>query len=502
MATAYCAPRYNLSGILIVAIVALGARLGIAQIADRPTRDRETAGDAHDASPDAGGMKALMALEDALVQTIADCEKSVVAVACTKVADVSSLPPAPPTESTIPYQFGAGVVVDRRGLILTQYHLLSPGDAHWVTTYERRTYPAEIKAADPRSGLAVLAIHADNLTPIKLGDADELRKGQLVVTLGNPYTIARDGQASASWGIIANLARKAGPLVAEYQPLDEPENKRPTLHHFGTLIQTDAKLNLGTSGGALINLRGQMIGLTTSVAATAGFEQAAGYAVPINRWTKRFIDALKDGREVEYGVLGVIPDPLPSDLVQAGRRGILVGSVVPATPAAAANLTSGDVITHVDGQPIGDPDELILKISLRPVEAKVRLRYERGEQANEVTVRLAKYPVEGRKIVTNAPPTWRGLSVDYATAAPEFQRLALEGRVDPQGSVVVTDVVEDSPAWKEGLRPNMFISHVEGDRVRRPDEFRRAVTGHDGPVRLRLTLPDEQHPERRIPPEV
>ena len=95
--------------------------------------------------------------------------------------------------------------------------------------------------------------------PIKFGDATKLKKGQIVIALGNPYAIARDGQASASWGIVANLTRKDGPWLPEAD--ERPGPARPTLHQYGTLIQTDARLNLGTSGGALLNLKGEMVGL-------------------------------------------------------------------------------------------------------------------------------------------------------------------------------------------------------------------------------------------------
>ncbi len=115
------------------------------------------------------------------------------------------------------------------------------------------------------------------MTPIALGNAAELKKGQIVISLGNPYAVARDGQASAAWGIVSNLGRKAPATPSESDP-----SGRPTLHHYGTLIQTDAKLNLGTSGGPLLNLKGEMVGLSVVLAAAAGYEAAGGYAIPVD----------------------------------------------------------------------------------------------------------------------------------------------------------------------------------------------------------------------------
>ncbi len=158
--------------------------------------------------------------------------------------------PRPADPEFIPNEYATGVVVDRGGLILTAYHVLDENSDYYVTTVDRRVYRGEIWAADPRSDLAVLSIEATDLTPMKFGDAEKLKKGQIVISLGNPYAIARDGQASASWGIISNLSRK-GPSIPD---MNRASGKR-TLHQYGTLIQTDAKLNLGTSGGALLNLR-------------------------------------------------------------------------------------------------------------------------------------------------------------------------------------------------------------------------------------------------------
>ena len=251
---------------------------------------------------------AAAAIENALVETIASAEKSVVAVArvrkeqSTDVLRLESRPDAfggglPPTDpSFVPNEYGAGVVIDRRGLILTACHVLGDeNDNYYITTAERRVYRAWIKAADPRSDLAVLSIDgADvasaNLVPIRMGDAATLRKGQIVVTLGNPYAIARDGQASAGWGIVSNLNRKAPPV-----PDETDAGGKTTLQHYGGLIQTDARLHLGASGGPLLNLRGEMIGLCISQAATAGYESAAGYAIPVDATFRRVLERAAAG---------------------------------------------------------------------------------------------------------------------------------------------------------------------------------------------------------------
>jgi serine protease Do len=370
--------------------------------------------------------------------------------------------------------------------------VVKPGDEHWVTTADRKVHRAKIRGADPRSGLAVLEVEADDLVPMRFADVSNLRKGHLVIALGNPYAIARDGQVSASWGIISNLARKAGPL-----PGDDPSDRRATLHHFGTLIQTDAKLNLGTSGGALINLRGEMVGLTTALAAGAGYEMAAGYAVPMDEAIRRVIGVLKEGREVEYGLLGVVTENLLADELRRGVRGMRVRQIVEGTPADHAGLKPGDIISHVNRQAIYDADGLVLEVGKQAAEARIQLTVLGRRQP--VDVKLAKLRVRGEKIITNRPPDWRGVRVDHATAVEGFQTLARMGLVDLKGCVAVINVERDSLAWQAGLRPKMFISHVGSRRVSRPQEFREAVAALDGPVRIRLTLPENQDPVRTIP---
>jgi S1-C subfamily serine protease len=341
-------------------------------------------------------------------------------------------------------------------------------------------YPARIKAADQKSDLAVLEVlplpqQPLRLTPIKFGDASTLRKGQIVIALGNPFNTARDGQPSASWGIVSNLARKSAPEPDE----TNPNGVKRSLHHFGTLIQTDAKLNFGTSGGALLNLKGEMIGLTTSLAATAGYEQAAGYAIPVDETFLRVVEQLRHGREVAYGFLG-IQMSRESPAVKEGTR---VMGVVAGTPAQRSGLRAHDVITHVNGRPIYDADSLLLNVSSLPAEAPARLTVLREGQVRQFEVELAK-GIPEKRIFTTPHPLWRGMRVDFATALG-IEFLGRNERLLQEGGVVVVEVDEDSPAWRAGIRTEMIISHVGNTRVQTPKEFREAVASKTREVQLR-----------------
>ena len=214
-------------------------------------------------------------------------------------------------ENLISFDFGSGVVIGDQGQIVTMFHVVKGARELVVRAADRQIFKAEIIAADPRSDLAVIApVESDaadspKLKPIAIGDAGKLRKGAFLIALGNSFNAARDGKPSASWGILSNIARKL-----DSSDLDEMTTTRKQLRLLDhpTLLQLDAKLNLGMSGGAVINLKGELVGLTTMAASPAGFDAMAGYAVPMDRMGRRAVETLKEGKEIEYGLLGISPE--------------------------------------------------------------------------------------------------------------------------------------------------------------------------------------------------
>ncbi len=451
------------------------------------------------------------AMEGVLVDVIAKAERSVVAIARVdkprggenlnrelrhNPLDLPRSPvviPNPSDPNFIPNEFATGVVIDRGGLILTAYHVLADDSDYYVTCWDHRVHRAWIKAADPRSDMAVLAIDRTDLVPIPLGNAGKLRKGQIVVSLGNPYAIARDGQVSASWGIVSNLARKTAAIPS---PFDH--TGKTTLHHFGTLIQTDAKLNLGTSGGPLLDLGGRMVGLTTALAAIDGYETAAGYAFPVDDAFRRVINTLRLGREVEYGFLGIQPVNLSLEESVSGLHGTRVRHIEPGTPAAKHGVKSGDIVTSVNGKDIFDSDGLVLEVGRLPVEAVVQLGVLRDERKLALNVTLAKFPVRGRKIVTTLAPDWRGMRIDYTTAAAdELSGGGPDSRFFDVG-VIVTDVAEGTPAWDSGLRPGQIVTHVDGKKVHTPKQFHAASAKKSRDVKLRLNQNVKDSPPEAV----
>ncbi len=353
--------------------------------------------------------------------------------------------------------------------------------------------PAQVQAADPFSDLAVLKIDAQELHSIRFASGQGLRKGQFVIALGNPQAIARDGEASASWGIISNLKRYA-PAEA-----DSSTGVKETLHQLGTLIQTDAKLTLGTSGGALINLRGEMVGLTTSLAATSGYEQAAGFAIAVDEMFLRAIETLKLGKLPEYGFLGIQPEDLRKHERELGFSGARVSVVIPGLPGDMAGLRPEDIIVEVDDQPIENRNDLFRELSRGAAGESVAIRVQRYRAGTRNPEWVTLQAELSKKYVSTVRPSyaihgpaqWRGMEIDYATAVPsELARTgALAGRRGAP-KLAVLSVAPDTAAWRAGLRAGFGIHAVEGKTLASPSDFYQAVANRQGPLSLTVTQAD------------
>jgi S1-C subfamily serine protease len=390
------------------------------------------------------------------------------------------LPQIPDQSSLISFDFGSGVVIGNRGEILTAYHVVRGARELLVRAADRQQFDAEIIAADPRSDLAVIApVEGDRsdpprLKPLAIGDATRLRKGSFLIALGNSFNAARDGSPSASWGILSNIARK---LDQEVDDMNRPR-KVPRLMHYPTLLQLDAKLNLGMSGGAVINLKGELVGLTTMAASPAGFDSMAGYAIPMDKLGRRAVETLKQGKEVEYGLLGIHADHNFTNRVF---------EVTVNSPAALGQLQVNDEIVAVNGAPVVDFDSLILAVNVYSAGDSVRLKIRRGEETIERTIVLAKLPIDGEVIATNRPKPWRGVRVDY-TNPLNYRTFGPSSLDASMAGVEVIDVEDGSPAAAAGLKKGQLIRRVGDTKIRTPRDFAEAVAALDGPVKLDTDL--------------
>lgn len=480
------------------------------------------------------GLAPLAVFEHVLVDAIAKAEQSVVSITRIKRTPlqmaVEDLPGGanvfrnnvekglerdePTNPDFIPTDFGSGVVigvdppsaVPRRTYILTNYHVVRGGTRTvpiestpdefklYVRVPSRRMYVATIFAADPRSDLAVLVIDDADVKPIKLGDGSKLRKGNFVIGLGNPYAAARDGSASASLGIISNIRRRTG------VPRPRPDDQKRTLHDLGDLIQVDLRLNLGTSGGALINLKGELVGLTTSLAALAGFEKSAGFAVPIDVSNLRVIQTLREGKEVEHGFLGVsfATDDRPTslNLMKPHPEGAVVDDLVSGGPAERAGLRKDDIILNVNGERTFNQDDLTREINKLGPESKARIAIWRFSEPSAapvtIDVQLGKWGAfdeEGIVVSKQRFPPWRGLVIDYSTARDKHNDDLRNPsiRAYPAG-VLVLKILPPLNSIQPDLAEGARILKVNQRPVSTPAEFYEVVKDLRGDVALEVRL--------------
>lgn len=391
--------------------------------------------------------------------------------------------------NNVPEAYGSGVVLDSEELlILTNYHVVRDATKIYVRLPGNKGSYADIHAADPRSDLAVLRLLDKKLRPLprlKLGDGGSVRKGQFVVALAHPFAAGfRDGSPSASWGILSNIQRRAAATP-------EDELTKVALHVHPILLQTDARLNLGCSGGALLNLRGELIGLMTSLAAINGSETAGGFAVPLSVNMQRIVARLQEGREVEYGFLGVEPRPGP----QRGE-GVCIG-VMPGSPAARAELRPGDHILSVNGVRVHDFEDLVLTVGTLMAGAKVDLEV-RSPASRIVPVTLAKFYVPGKVIASRRPPVVRGFRVDYTSVLMMKLASTRQGTVTHPG-VFVSELQTGSPAaakLKEGDIITKIRIRGTDVPISTPDEFYREVQKVGSREPLWLILSHSSEPVR------
>jgi serine protease Do/serine protease DegQ len=273
---------------------------------------------------------------------------------------------------------GSGVIIDKRGLVLTNFHVIKGADEILIRLSDKREYRGQILGTDPKTDLAVVKFQPDHeLTVATLGNSDALRVGEWAIAIGNPFGLDQ----TVTVGVISATGR-SDVGIATYE----------------NFIQTDASINPGNSGGPLVNLKGQVIGVNTAIVAAG---QGIGFAIPINM-VKRVIDQLVDKGKVVRGWLGVALQPLSPDLAQSlgleGTNGAVVGSTITGSPAAQAGLEQGDVIVAFDKTPVEDYRHVQRLVAEARVGKSVQLQIVRKKQKMDLTVTIAEVPEDsGRR---------------------------------------------------------------------------------------------------------
>src|SRR6266700_3042410 len=282
---------------------------------------------------------------------------------------------------------GSGVIFDKRGLILTNFHVIKGADEITVKMADKREYTGQVVGTDPKTDLAVVRFQPDrDLTVATLGNSDNLRVGEWAIAIGNPFGLDQ----TVTVGVISATGR-SDVGVATYE----------------NFIQTDASINPGNSGGPLLNLKGEVIGINTAIFSQSGGSIGIGFAIPINM-VKRVMDQLVDKGKVVRGWLGVSLQELSPELIDSlgvsDKRGALVSSAMPGGPAAAAGLQKYDVILSYDKTPVEDYHHFQRLTADTRAGSKVILQVLRNKKKLEVPVTVGEAPEEGpRRPATSTP---------------------------------------------------------------------------------------------------
>lgn len=265
---------------------------------------------------------------------------------------------------------GSGVVVDAAaGYIVTNHHVIDQADAITITLKDGRSFEATTVGSDPDTDVALIRIEATDLVSLPLANSDQLRVGDYVVAIGNPFGL---GQTVTS-GIISALGRTGLGLEG-----------------YEDFIQTDAAINVGNSGGALVNLRGELVGLNTAIFAPGGGNVGIGFAIPVNL-VSRLMEQILTYGEVRRGQLGVRVRSADSELVNGVLwGGAMIDQILPDSAAARAGLQVGDVVTRVDGRMVRNAGDLRNLIGLREIGERVSLEVLRGGEMLTIQVAIGE----------------------------------------------------------------------------------------------------------------
>ena len=359
-----------------------------------------------------------------------------------------------------PSGLGSGVIINHHlGTIVTNHHLIDGAKEIEVTLEDGRTFNAESIGSDKETDIALLRIQASSLKSVSIGDSPSLRVGDLVIAVGNPFGLGN----TATSGIVSALGRS-----------------NLGLERYEEFIQTDASINVGNSGGALVNLNGELVGINTAILAPNGGSVGIGFAIPINM-VREIINQLIQHGSVQRGYLGVTTKEISATMARSMRltqeNGVIISSIISGSPAERARLHKGDAITTINGHPINSPSQLQNVIGLFPVGKEVKISLLRGGHPRTLFAtiqKMAQQELQGKQLSSNlAGATLHPLTADEKT-------------LYRTGGIGVHSVAAESRSWVVGLRPGDVIHSINRQPVTSLSEAENAAALSNKTVILRI----------------
>lgn len=360
---------------------------------------------------------------------------------------------------------GSGVIVSDDGYIITNNHVIEKAQEIKVLLSNKKDYKAAIIGADPKTDIAVIKIDVKGLAPLSWGDSNKLKVGEIVFAIGNPFGLNQ----TVTMGMISAVGR-ANVGIADYEDF----------------IQTDAAINPGNSGGALINARGELIGINTAILSRTGGYQGIGFAVP-SSMAKQVMDSLLKYKKVVRGWLGVSIQEVTSDLAEEfgvkDLKGALVSGVIKGSPADKAGIRQGDVILQYNGKVVEDTGHLRNMVSQTLINTTVKVKLYRDKKEIEVEVVIAELPKKLAEVSSQEEESegnqghegsgaLAGLVVRELTA--DFARRF--GLDDSEQGVVVVKVETGSRIYEAGIRPGDVILQINQKNISSLEEYRKAAS--------------------------
>lgn len=348
---------------------------------------------------------------------------------------------------------GSGFVVSADGYIMTNNHVIEDATKIEVELADERKFTAKVIGADPESELAVLKIDAKNLSYLAMADSDAIEVGEWVLAIGNPFGLSHTLTA----GIVSATGRKEMGITT-----------------YENFIQTDAAINFGNSGGPLINLDGDVVGINTAIVGPGG-NIGIGFAIPINM-AKNIFEQIKDTGEVVRGFLGVLPQDLTPEMAKIfglkDGKGVVIAQVTPDSAADKAGFKHNDIVLELNGKPVESAGDFRNRIARYKPDTKVKMTIWRDDKRKELVVKLDKRPPRDELMTQKLESLVPDLGFSVENLNEELgQRLGYEG----ESGVVVKRVESGSQASQAGLTPGMLIKEVNRKAVHNTREFNAEI---------------------------
>jgi len=364
---------------------------------------------------------------------------------------------------------GSGVILSPDGYVITNNHVIDNASKIEITLNDNRMYEAEVVGTDPTTDLALLKIDEEGLPYLEFGDSDNLLVGEWVLAIGNPFNL----ESTVTAGIVSAKGRNINILT-------------DTLA-IESFIQTDAAVNRGNSGGALVNTRGELVGINTAIASTTGTFAGYSFAVPANIASK-VVEDLTEYGQVQRGMLGVTISPLTSR--EAGQRGLTViqGAYVERvgenSAAKEAGIQEGDVILRVDDSEVRNPSDLIEAVGRKRPGDDVVVTYYRDGQERETTATLQNVYGEIARVTRDEREVTEMLGARFETVPEEtLQQLNIEHGVRVAG-------LSRGLLGNAGIRQGFIITHIDNQEVHHPNDISSILEDKTGGVLIEGVTPD------------